>query len=477
MADAFETFKELCATYGYPALFVGVLLENAGLPVPGETAVLVAGFLASPAGGNHFSVGWVIAITIVAAVVGDNIGFWLGHRFARPRLQQGKRFLFLTPKALELAEGYFARYGLWTIFFQRFITGLRVVGAVAAGTAGMPWTRFLVANASGALAWAVAMTLLGYFFGHSWELLHYYIGRGGLILLGTVVVFIGLPYLLRRLKTKFPDHWERFAGAQIVQGVLAAVLEIFCIGLLLVIAHGRHVTLVDHRINEWLEMHELPIANALAFWGHLPASLPIVIVVTCAMIAFLWRQERSWRESAALIWALVASECVGLLVVGLLHFWDIKPIRAGLWPFGYAGLVPLRALAVYGMIAHVIRRENRRAGQVFLLVTGVLVVWTGFSVIYPTILDPDTGGRLPEQFFTELLLEYAAGGIVLFAGIWWLEGFGPGLVGPAAEVRPVPSPDSAMIPRAPADPEQELAETAKEQPAEPPPPGTLDNPS
>lgn len=443
MANAFETFAREYATYGYPVLFIGVLLENAGVPVPGETAVLVAGFLASPAGGSHFSVAWVIALTVIAAVIGDNIGFWLGREWARPRLQQGKRFLFLTPKALELAEGYFHRYGLWTIFFQRFITGLRVVGAVAAGTAGMPWPRFLVANTSGAVAWAVTMTLLGYFFGHSWELLHHYIGRGGLIILGTLVVFIGLPYLLRRLKSKFPDHWERFARAQIVQGVLAAVLEIFCVGLILVISYGRHVTPVDRWVNEWLEGIDSPIAHAVAFWGHLPASLPTVLVVTFALVGLLWRQARSWRESAALLWALVASECIGLLIVGTLRLWDIEPLRAALWPFGFAGLVPLRALAVYGMIAHVIRRQNRRAGRLILLLTAVLVIWTGFSVVW-----------MKEQLFTELLLEYAAGGVVLFAGIWWLEGFGPGLVGPPppadslGEAAPAPFSDGTSSPRA-----------------------------
>src|SRR5262245_4180592 len=157
MPNAFDTFAEEYAAYGYPVLFVGVLLENAGIPVPGETAVLVAGFLSSPAGGGHFAIGWVILLTVIAAVLGDNAGFWLGREFARPRLQSGKRFLFLTPKSLELAEGYFTRYGLWTIFFARFITGLRVVGALAAGTAGMSWERFVLANASGALAWAVTM--------------------------------------------------------------------------------------------------------------------------------------------------------------------------------------------------------------------------------------------------------------------------------------------------------------------------------
>src|SRR5260370_34068668 len=112
------------------------MLENTGIPVPGETAVLASGFLASPAGDNRFSLVAVILITIVAAILGDNFGFWLGHAWARPRLVRGERFLFLTPKALKIAEGYFQRYRLWTIFFARFVTGIRVVGAMAAGTAG-----------------------------------------------------------------------------------------------------------------------------------------------------------------------------------------------------------------------------------------------------------------------------------------------------------------------------------------------------
>jgi membrane-associated protein len=200
MENALDLLLSWCESYGYPVLFAGVFLENAGLPVPGETAVLVAGFLASPAGGERFRLPWVIALTIVAAVLGDNMGFWLGRRWARPRLQQGKRFLFLTPRALHRAEGYFHRYGSWTIFFARFITGLRVVGALAAGTAGMPWLRFLIANACGAVAWAVTMSLLGYFFGHSLPLLHKWLGRGGLILLAAVIVLIGGAVLWRRLR-------------------------------------------------------------------------------------------------------------------------------------------------------------------------------------------------------------------------------------------------------------------------------------
>src|SRR5262245_39518800 len=153
MTDAFQRLADDYAAYGYPVLFLGVLLENTGLPVPGETAVYVASFLASPAGGGRFHLGVVILVTAVAAVLGDNLGYWLGRRWARPRLASGRRFLLLTPATLQMAESYFRRYGLWTVFAARFVVGLRVAGAVAAGTAGMAWPRFLAANAAGAVAW------------------------------------------------------------------------------------------------------------------------------------------------------------------------------------------------------------------------------------------------------------------------------------------------------------------------------------
>lgn len=188
MPHAFEMFTEWYAGYGYPVLFLGVLLENAGVPVPGEDAILVAGFLASPAGGARFSLGLVIALAFAAAVAGDNLGFWLGRQWARPRLQRGHGFLLLTPQTLRLAESYFRRYGTWTVLVARFVTGLRVVVALAAGTAGMPWSRFFPANAAGAFAWASIVGLLGYFFGRSWQMLHHWLAWGSWIILGCAVL-------------------------------------------------------------------------------------------------------------------------------------------------------------------------------------------------------------------------------------------------------------------------------------------------
>jgi membrane protein DedA with SNARE-associated domain len=199
MPHAFQTFIEWYVAYGYPVLCLGVLLENAGVPVPGEAAVLVAGFLASPAGGARFSLGLVIALAFAAAVLGDNLGFWLGRRFVHSRLQRGHGFLLLTPQALRTAESYFARYGAWTVFAARFVTGLRVVIAPAAGAAGMPWSRFFPANAAGAFAWASAVGLLGYFFGRSWQQLHHAMTWGSWIILGSAALAALLVYLRVRL--------------------------------------------------------------------------------------------------------------------------------------------------------------------------------------------------------------------------------------------------------------------------------------
>jgi membrane-associated protein len=204
MVEAVEGFLR---QYGYPVLFAGVMLENAGIPLPGETAVLFAGYLSSTAGGAVFSLPWVIVLTVVAAVIGDNLGFWLGHRFARPYLLRGRRFLMLTPHSMQITEGYFAKYGSWTIFFARFITGVRVFGALAAGTAGMHWLRFLVANAAGALTWAVTMSLLGFFFGNSLELIE----RGSL--------WIGVGVLAAVTAIVATLHWiHRRKGAQREKG-------------------------------------------------------------------------------------------------------------------------------------------------------------------------------------------------------------------------------------------------------------------
>jgi membrane protein DedA with SNARE-associated domain len=186
---------DLFARYGYAVVFVGVLLENAGLPVPGETALL-AGAALSRSGALFLP--WVVATAIVGAVLGDNIGFLIGRRGGRALVERFGAKIGLTPGRLVEFDRFFDRHGAKTVFIARFVTGLRVFGAILAGTSGLPWGRFLLYNATGAFAWATTFGAVGYFLAYSWETLERWIGRSGLALFAAVAVLAVVAVLQRR---------------------------------------------------------------------------------------------------------------------------------------------------------------------------------------------------------------------------------------------------------------------------------------
>src|SRR5262245_26288881 len=168
-----------------------------GLPVPGETALLAGAALA------HFgslSLGRVIVTAIAGATLGDNVGFLIGRHGGRALAERhGWRF-GLTRERLADLEQFFERHGPKTVFVARFITGLRVVGALLAGASGMRWPIFLVYNASGAIVWCTVIAAAGYALGHSWTLLETWIGRTSLIGLAIVVALVAI-WIARRRRT------------------------------------------------------------------------------------------------------------------------------------------------------------------------------------------------------------------------------------------------------------------------------------
>ena len=192
-----DTLLQLFKDYGYWIVFFGVMLENAGLPVPGETILLAAGFFASE---GHFSVPMVMLIATAGAVLGDNCGYWIGKRVGRGVLIKYGRFVLLTETRFRSMEKYFESHGDKTVLVARFITGFRVFTALFAGASHMRWRAFFIFNVLGAISWAVVMTLLGFFFGKSWELLEQYIKGAGFVLAGIVVIAIIVFRLLKRRK-------------------------------------------------------------------------------------------------------------------------------------------------------------------------------------------------------------------------------------------------------------------------------------
>jgi membrane protein DedA with SNARE-associated domain len=189
---------ELFARYGYFVVFFGVLLENAGVPVPGETILLAGAALARFC---HLDLAWVIAIAIAGAVIGDNIGFLVGRSGGRALLERG-RFVGLSAERLAQFDAFFARHGAKTVFIARFVTGLRVVGAILAGASRLPWGRFLFYNAAGAVAWAATFGTVGYLLGYSWEALQRWIGHLGLVLLIVLAAAGAVAYARARRRAR-----------------------------------------------------------------------------------------------------------------------------------------------------------------------------------------------------------------------------------------------------------------------------------
>lgn len=172
---------------GYAALGGFVFAESAGVPVPGETALIAAGLLARS---GDLSLPIVIAVAAVAAMLGDNLGYALGRRGGRAMLLRDGRLAGHRRRALATGERFFERYGAKTVFFGRWVTGVRIVAAVLAGATAMPWRTFAVFNALGALAWAATVASVAAFAGP--------VGAGLLYLAGTIAAGGGIAYAALR---------------------------------------------------------------------------------------------------------------------------------------------------------------------------------------------------------------------------------------------------------------------------------------
>ncbi len=199
LLDLIHLFEPYVDQYGYLVLFLGVMAENAALPVPGETILIIAAFYSSPDYGN-LHLGNVIGLATAAAILGDNVSFYIGRRVGRPFLEKYGKYLLITARRLEKVETFFKHHGEKTIFFQRWITGVRVIGALVAGSTKMPWPRFLWYNCLGAVTWATAISVLGYVFAVNIILLAKVLERSGITLLIMVAMILLIVFIKQRLK-------------------------------------------------------------------------------------------------------------------------------------------------------------------------------------------------------------------------------------------------------------------------------------
>jgi membrane protein DedA with SNARE-associated domain len=180
--------------YGLLALFLVVMLESGGVPLPGETALIAAGVFASR---GELNVAAVIAVAATAAIVGDNLGYWIGRTGGRTVLARWR----LTSNTLPWAEGFFERHGPKTIFLARFFSVLRVTAAWMAGVSRMRWWTFFLWNAAGGICWALLVGLVSYYAGQAAAdaISHYGLIAGVALVALAVAGLVGFHFWRKRL--------------------------------------------------------------------------------------------------------------------------------------------------------------------------------------------------------------------------------------------------------------------------------------
>lgn len=162
-----ELLRRYFVEYGYWTVAVVLLLENAGIPLPGETTLMFAAFLAFSE--HHLTLWGIIVVGVIACTIGDNLGYWIGHHGGRPLIEHQRRIFRISEDHLQRGERFFDRYGSFTVFFARFIFGMRIIAGPLAGVLKMPWRKFVLFNFLGAVLWVSVVATLGYFFGSRWE--------------------------------------------------------------------------------------------------------------------------------------------------------------------------------------------------------------------------------------------------------------------------------------------------------------------
>ena len=189
-----EMLQQLISSYGYWAIALVVGLESMGIPLPGETILVLAAIYA--AGDPSLNIWLVILAAALGSIMGDNAGYWIGHRYAYAAVLRYGHRLGLSESRIKIGQYLFRQHGAKVVFLGRFVALLRILAAFLAGVNRMPWRQFLCANAAGAALWASAFGLGGYYFGKLLFQLHGAVAAG--VFTVALAVFFGLGYLISR---------------------------------------------------------------------------------------------------------------------------------------------------------------------------------------------------------------------------------------------------------------------------------------
>lgn len=423
--------------YGYLVVFFGVMVESVGVPLPGETILLASGLLAQR---GHLDVGDAVLFGILGAVIGDQIGYWVGRERGRPFVLRWGRYVRITPERLGRAEAFFARHGGKAVFLARFFAGFRVFGALVAGISRMHWRTFFFWNALGGAVWAAAAVLVGYLLGGSLGLVERWLGRATLVLAALIAVVAGFYLAYRwvaghralltgylrtaatyppvaRLRARYDTQLRwllrratpgQYLGLHLTVGLglAAGCLWLFG-GVAEDVVTGDPLVRYDRAIVAYLHSASAPPLTVFFLVVTALGSAETVALVGVLVAAYLaWR--RRWLLLGTWVAAVAGSAALNQLLKGL--FARPRPVferpllleSSYSFPSGHA----MVSVVVYGMLAYlaVLALESWRARVAVSSGAALLVLLIGFSRIYLGVHYP-----------SDVIAGYAAGGLWLSA--------------------------------------------------------------
>jgi undecaprenyl-diphosphatase len=438
-----DRILSLIEHYGYLVILFGVMLESTGVPLPGETILIASGVLVQR---GHLDLGDVIVFGLLGAVLGDQIGYWIGRGGGRPFVLRWGRYVFITPERLARAEAFFERHGGKAVFLARFFSGLRVFGALVAGISRMRWGTFILYNALGGAVWATAVVLVGYFLGSSIGLVERWLGRATLVLLAVLAVVLAFYLAYRwaarnrarlagwgeavltyppvaRLRTRYDVQLRwllhrltpgQYLGLHLTVGLLAAAGCLWLFGGLAEdLLTGDPIVRFDRALDDYLHARATPPLTTffliVTAWGSIEAIVLLGVVVA-AILAW----GRRWLFLGSWLAAVAGSAVLNQLLKGLFerprpYFKHPLLVETSYsFPSGHA----MESFVAYGMLAYfaVLALRSWKARVAAVFGAALLVMLIGFSRMY-----------LGVHYFSDVLAGYAAGGVWLSALITGVE--------------------------------------------------------
>ncbi len=420
--DAFFNTVTQVGHWGYLIIFMAAFLESSaflGMLVPGETVVVLAGFLSSR---GYLDLGDCLWVISLGAVLGDSVGYSFGHVLGGGYFKRHKRLFFIKARHIDRATEYFRLHGGKTIFFGRFIGFFRAMAPFAAGMLRMPYGRFLFYNITGGVLWTISFTLLGYFFGESWRAIEHWSGRTGAFVLFLIVVSGGFYYLYRKLAGRqaefiawVGERWRGFLqrpvirnfieghpsivafiverlsprgylGLHLTAGIILSGVFVWVFGGITEdILTGDPLVLVDRWVLAHVLYFRTPfVTSVMIFITRLggPAVIAAVSIIVTAVLLI----KRKFYQFAGYIAAMAGSSLLVLVLKEAVH--RARPISGAslVWAPGWSfpSSHAMMSMVMYGMVAYFIIRDMKSwRSRVFISTAfAFLVFLIGMSRIY-----------------------------------------------------------------------------------------------